>query len=348
MTAAANLEPVTFPALGTTAVVVVDGGRQARGRAVDAVREQLAAIDQACSRFRPDSELTRVNAAAGQPVATSGLFLDAVSVALRAARLTGGLVDPTLGQAMRELGYDRDFSLLPTAREPAQPSARPVMLGRVASVAAGKAAHPAGALTRGHPGPGPVLTLLVGGRADWQSVVVDRQRGTVTVPTGVELDLGATAKALAADRAAAAAHRATRCGVLVSLGGDITVAGPAPRGGWSIRVTDDHAATEDAPGETVTITSGALATSGTTVRRWRHGDSVVHHLLDPATGQPAETVWRTVSVAAATCVDANTASTAAVILGRGAPDWLAGHGLPARLVAPDGFVTAVAGWPQAS
>lgn len=347
MTTAACLEPVSFPALGTTAVVVVDGSRQARGRALDAVRAELVAIDEACSRFRPDSELARVNAAAGRPVVVSGLFLDAVSVALRAARLTGGLVDPTLGRTMRELGYDRDFRMLATVPDAVNPAPRPVVLGHVASLAAGRAAHPAGA-TRAHAGRGPVLTLLIGGGADWQSVVVDRQRGTVAIPAGVELDLGATAKALASDRAAGAAYRAARCGVLVSLGGDIAVAGVPPPGGWSIRVADDHAATDDDPGETVSITSGALATSGTTVRRWRHGDAVVHHLVDPGTGQPAETVWRTVSVAAATCVDANTASTAAIILGRGAPDWLAGHGLPARLVAPDGFVTAVAGWPRAS
>ncbi|MGH9127214.1 MAG: FAD:protein FMN transferase [Acidimicrobiales bacterium] len=347
MTAGTSLEPISFPALGTTATVVVDGGRQASKRAVDAVKEQLDAIDRACSRFRPDSELARLNEAAGRPLAASALFLDAVSVALRAARLTGGLVDPTIGRAMREIGYDRDFDALTPAPEVSVPAPRPVLLSPASCIATGKAAHPAGA-TRPHAGPGPVLTLLIGGGADWHSVVVDRQRATVCIPDGVELDLGATAKALASDRAAGAAYRAARCGVLVSLGGDIAVAGVPPRGGWSIRVADDHAATDDDPGETVSVTSGALATSGTTVRRWRHGDAVVHHLVDPGTGRPAETVWRTVSVAAATCVDANTASTAAIILGRGAPDWLAGHGLPARLVSPDGFVTVVAGWPRAS
>jgi thiamine biosynthesis lipoprotein len=129
---------------------------------------------------------------------------------------------------------------------------------------------------------------------------------------------------------------------LVNLGGDVATAGPAPVGGWRVRVTDDHAAGDRAPGETVAITGGALATSSTTVRRWAGG----HHIIDPATGRPAAAPWRTVSVAAATCVDANTASTAAVVLGDAAPAWLADRRLPARLCAQDGAVLRVAGWPQ--
>src|SRR6516225_3078463 len=107
-------------------------------------------------------------------------------------------------------------------------------------------------------------------------------------------------------------------------------------GGWQIRVTDDHAAPESAPGQTVAIASGGLATSSTTVRTWSAGGRPVHHIVDPATGAPASSCWRTVSVAAGTCTDANTASTAAIILGADAPGWLSGLGLPARLVAEDG------------
>jgi thiamine biosynthesis lipoprotein len=167
--------------------------------------------------------------------------------------------------------------------------------------------------------------------------VVKLSAGTRRMPAGVTLDLGATAKALAADRAARAAAAAAGCGVLVSLGGDLATAGPASR--WRVRVTDDHAA--DDGGETVEIAGGGLATSSTTVRRWAGG----HHIVDPATGAPAAAPWRTVSVAAATCVDANVASTAAIVLGAGAPGWLAERRLPARLCARDGEITRVAGWP---
>jgi thiamine biosynthesis lipoprotein len=119
------------------------------------------------------------------------------------------------------------------------------------------------------------------------------------------------------------------------------VAGPATR--WSVRVTDDHQA--GTGGQVVTVHSGGIATSSVTVRRWRRGDRDLHHVLDPATGLPAARIWKYATVSAATCVAANTASTAALVLGRKAPAWLAARGFPARLVAPDGDVTRISGWP---
>jgi thiamine biosynthesis lipoprotein len=124
------------------------------------------------------------------------------------------------------------------------------------------------------------------------------------------------------------------------------VAGPAPEDGWQVRVTDDHAAGADAPGQTITIRTGGLATSSTTVRTWTTGGTRQHHIIDPATGAPASSRWRTVSVAAATCSDANIASTAAIIRSDAAPGWLTEAGLPARLVSQDGSVTTTPGWPN--
>jgi len=126
------------------------------------------------------------------------------------------------------------------------------------------------------------------------------------------------------------------------------VAGPAPAGGWQIRVTDDHAAGPEAPGQTVSVSSGGLATSSTTVRSWASDGQRMHHIIDPSTGQPVDSCWRTVSVAAGNCVDANTASTAAIIRGEAALPWLRDAGLPARLVAHDGTVETTAGWPSPS
>jgi FAD:protein FMN transferase len=289
----------TWAALGTTATVVVTDA-EALGAAQAAVESELRAIDAACSRFRADSELSRLNRAGGRATRVSPLLAEAVVVALRAARLTGGAVDPTVGAAVVACGYDRDFAALESRRD-----------------------RPAGMRVPG-----------------WRVVGLDPGDRTVRMPAGVLLDLGATAKALAADRAARAAGAAVGCGVLVSLGGDLAAAGPAH--GWRVRVTDDHAAPEDAPGETVEVAGGGLATSSTTVRRWAGG----HHIVDPATGAPAAAPWRTVSVAAACCVDANTASTAAIVLGARAPAWLSRRGLPARLCARDGTVVRVAGWPR--
>lgn len=165
------------------------------------------------------------------------------------------------------------------------------------------------------------------------------------LPRRVQLDLGATAKAFAADRTADEIARRTGCGVLVNLGGDLAVAGQAPTGGWQVAIGDDHTNAVARPDTTITLTSGGLATSGVARRTWRRGGRVVHHIVDPRTGESADPCWRTVSVAAKSCVDANTASTASIILGLEALDWLESRGLPARLVSSRSAVWTTAGWP---
>ena len=297
----------SFPALGTTAAVFVtegDGLRQARR----VLEVELAAIDAACSRFRPDSELSRVNRARGRATRASGLFAEALAVALDAARATDGAVDPTVGRALRGAGYDRDFAAI--ARTDRRWSVR--------------------------------ATFVAG----WRAVRLDRRARTVQVPCGIELDLGATAKGLAADRAARHVQEAIGGGVLVNLGGDLSIAGEPPQGGWLVQVADDHAARSPEAGQAVTLSGGGLATSSTTVRRWTTADGSRHHIVDPGSGDSAPEVWRTVSVAASSCVDANVASTAAIVRGEAAPGWLAGLGLPSRLVSRDGTVARVGGWPE--
>jgi thiamine biosynthesis lipoprotein len=296
-----------FEALGTTAVVsVTDEGSLREAR--ELLERELATIDLACSRFRNDSELVHANACAGTRIPISRLLADAVRVALDAARSSNGLVDPTLGVNLRAAGYDRTFSLV-QERGTWQIRALP---------------------TR---------------KASWSDVSLDDDEQTLLIPAGVELDLGATAKAWAADRAAARIAETTGCGALVSVGGDVAIAGEAPNGGWSIRIADDQAAELDAPGPVVAITSGGLATSGVAVRRWATDQGEAHHLIDPRTGRPAVTPWRTVSVAATSCVAANTVSTAAIVLGEDATTLLVQYGLPARAVRADGSVITVCGWP---
>jgi thiamine biosynthesis lipoprotein len=267
---------------------------------------ELDRIEALASRFRPDSEISRLHRrATGMPVTISADLCDALSVALRAAAMTGGAVDPTVGAALCRLGYDRDF----------------------AEVSGGVA----GTLPAPCPVPG------------WRSVVLDRDAGTVALPPGTLLDLGATAKAWAADLAAAAIARRLDCGVLVSLGGDLAVRS-APEDGFTVGVAD-ICGDPDAPAA-VSIRSGGLATSGVGNRHWLLGTTPVHHLIDPSTGLPQDTCWRTVTVAAASSVDANTASTASMVFGESAPRWLGSRDLPARLVHHDGTVVTVAGWPD--
>jgi thiamine biosynthesis lipoprotein ApbE len=318
-------------------------------RASAILARELDAIDRACSRFRADSDLTRVNAhAGGRPVRVAPLLVEALLLALRAAELTDGDVDPTVGRALVLAGYDRDFSLLRQGAGalPAGVSPSEDPRERVEAWAAAEA--PSGDMHERTPPPATTPsppTLIARRLSGHRTVELDAALATVRIPSGIVLDLGATAKAWAADRGARAVWAAARCGVLVSVGGDIATAGPAPAGGWRIHVTDDHRSGPDAPGQTVAISDGGLATSSVAVRRWRHGEQTMHHIIDPSSGAPASGPWRTVSVAAADCADANIAATAALVRGERAPAWLDGLGLPARLLAHDGAVLRIGDWP---
>ena len=306
---ATRVAAASWPAIGTTVrLVVTDPARLMPGR--ELLASYLAALDLACSRFRADSELARAESRAGTPVPVSEVLADAVAVALDAAAATDGDLDPTVATRLAALGYDRDFELV--ARD------------------------------------GPPVRLTVRIRPSWQDIRLDRGSRRLTVPPGVRLDLGATAKARAADRAAARLPTRLGCGVLVGLGGDIAVGGAPPEGGWQVRVQDITGNPDDppaGPSQLIAMTSGGVSSSGIAARCWRRGDVMLHHILDPRTGLPAAPVWRTVSAVADTAVAANVASTAAIIRGVGAPGWLASRGIATRLVAVDGSVRTVAAWP---
>ena len=274
--------------------------------AIQILDAELDRIEVAASRFREDSDVSRLQRAAdGSPVTVTRDLYDAIDIALRAAAMTEGAVDPTVGAAMCRLGYDQDFARVSGGVDGTLPAACPVV--------------------------------------GWQSVALDPINLTVAMPAGTILDLGATAKAWAADRSADAISSRLGCGVLVSLGGDLAVRS-APDGGFVVGVAD-ICGDPDAPAA-VSIVSGGLASSGIANRHWLLGDAPVHHVVDPTTGLPVTPCWRTVTVAGASCVDANTASTASLVLGAQAPAWLEARSLPSRLVALDGSVVTVAGWPD--
>ena len=296
-------------ALGSSLRIVVTAPGSL-DEAVRAVTETLGRVDLALSRFRDDSEINRLNRAGGRSLPVSDLLWKGVEAGLRGARLSGGAVDPTVGRAMRVLGYDRTFGQVLRDGEPIALEARSV--------------------------PG------------WLLVEMNASRRTVRIPAGVELDLGATGKGLAADLCAGAGLRALppRSGILVSLGGDIALAGVPPPEGWVIQVAESSDAELDQAAEKVALGSGAIATSSTSVRRWSRGSVGLHHILDPATSLPVAGPWRSVSVIAADCVDANTGSTAAIVKGATAVEWLESAGLAARLVDHEGRAQRVGGWAQ--
>jgi FAD:protein FMN transferase len=305
------LEPVlttrSFRAIGTTATVVAQDAAGADA-AEPILADELAAIDLACSRFRADSELQALHAEAGRTVAVSELLFEALSVALDTADRTGGAVDPTIGNAIAALGYDADL-----AEVQSRPPAPPRALGPVAGYA---------------------------------HVQLNPRDRTVRIPRGVLLDLGSSAKALAADRAAARIADRIGAGVLVSLGGDVAVAGPSPAGGWAVGVARESSTPAEQVDQVVAIRHGGLASSATSVRAWRVGDRDVHHIVDPRTGDCVEPYWALVSATGSSCVEANLVTTAAIVWGEGALHELARFEQSVRLVRCDGKVFCVNGWPQ--
>ncbi|MEH0108402.1 FAD:protein FMN transferase [Tersicoccus sp. MR15.9] len=273
------------------------------------VSAQLTELDVACSRFRHDSELTQLPH--GRWVEVSPVLFSLIEAARLTAQRTDGAVDPTIATAMDAAGYDRD---LDAVQKRVPEHREPV------------------------PAPG------------WFRVMTDAASSRVLLPHRVELDLGSSAKAWAADRAATTAAAKLGCGVLVNLGGDLRAAGAAPAGGWQLTVDDGL----PGPGPAITITAGGLASSSTARRTWqvreRDGElRRLHHILDPRTGEPAPRTWRLVSATAPTCLTANAATTAAVVLGAAAPAWLEARGIHARLVSegPDGerLVRTTGDWP---
>lgn len=306
---ASEIATRSLRAIGTTAVVAVTDPAQAE-RALAVVGDELDALDLACSRFRPDSEIHRLYREPGTAVPVSELLFDVLRTALEVAADTEGAVDPTVGSAMEALGYDRDFAAL-------------------SEVGPELDAHPA-------PAPG------------WRLVELDPGARTARVPAGVSIDVGSSAKAFAADRTAVAVAGETGAGALVSVGGDVAVAGPAPSGGWAIGIAPDSSAPLDAVDQVVAITEGGLASSSPFVRSWRRGGRRLTHILDPATGSPASPHWQLVSVTAPTCVMANALATAAVVWGEAAVPRLRKRGHPARLVDLRGQVVVVNGWPEAA
>ncbi|SOD70621.1 thiamine biosynthesis lipoprotein [Jatrophihabitans sp. GAS493] len=299
-------------------------------RVAEDVDALLNRVDLAASRFRSDSALTVANAQAGRPTFVPRLLSDLIGIALHASLATDGAVDPTVHAGLLDIGYDRDITELPTARD--------ALSGRIEPVAT-------------PPAPAARPTDCGSSRLhDWRNVNLNREVGLLRMPADVALDLGATAKARTADLAAGDAAIRYRTGVLVEIGGDIAVAGDRD-GGWVVEVSETGAAGDRDGRQTsqaITLHRGAVATSTTMRRRWLHHGVPVHHIIDPRTGAPADGPWRTVTVVAESALEANTASTAAIVKGSDALGWLVANGYAARLVDRIGGVQTTPGWPLES
>jgi FAD:protein FMN transferase len=337
--APAGMAQAAFRAMGTTVAVIVQRDRQ--GEAEQAVRQLFEEWEAALSRFRPESELSRLNARAGEPAPASPLLRRVLRTALDAARATDGLYDPTLGAQIARLGYDRSFEQIEAKADVATDLTAEIAERR------GEFTTEVTEITEGSE----VRVGLVGTGAPvdggprqggaWREIIVDERAGTVALPAGAALDFGGIAKGMAVDAALAALAGRGFGAALVNAGGDLAVLGTPPgERQWSLAV----------PGRdawwSIPLVRGALATSGIARRHWLQAGAPRHHLLDPRTGLPSSSGLWSATVAAGSCAQAEVAAKVAFLLGRhegGA--FLRRLGLAGLLVGADGFWSAEGAWP---
>jgi thiamine biosynthesis lipoprotein len=276
--------------------------------ALSAADIRLDELESRWSRFRSDSEVSRLNDCSGQPVEVSPDTVGLVAAALSAWRTTGGWFDPTVLPALVAAGYDRSFELL------------------------------------GTPALASPLIPATGLRGDPATVLVDAHRCTVTLPRGTQFDPGGLGKGLAADLAALTALDAGATAVLVSLGGDVRAMGSPSAGSWVVGIEDPHDPDQDLVG--VAIADGAVATSGTHRRRWVDPDGrPAHHLIDPRSGQPSTSDLVAVTVIAAEAVDAEVLAKVALLAGTTGTDLLlADSAVAALTVRYDGTTRTFGDW----
>lgn len=298
-------------------MMVVAPGPDLAERLADQAVAGIVDLEHRWSRFRPDSEVSLVNAASPEPHPVSNATLLLASRAVDAARETGGRFDATMLPQIMEVGYDRSFELLPTTGDV-----------REASRADRPAAAPSPS-SNGGPGPCPRHRTAMFARDGWSggdgpggALLVDTTNATVAVRAGHGLDPGGIGKGLAADMITADLMEMGATGALVNLGGDLRVRGEAPgSGGWVVSI--DHPSHPGRELARMAIDDGGVATSSRLIRRW-HGPrgTEVHHLLNPADGHPVETDVVSVTVVSGDAWWAEALAKALFCLG---PDRALGH-----------------------
>ncbi|MFN3929110.1 MAG: FAD:protein FMN transferase, partial [Thermoflexus sp.] len=300
--------------MGCQMKAMVDSESSHAAAALQEVPRWFAAWERHLSRFREDSELSRLNRSAGRPTPVSPTLWEVLRAALLAAQISEGLVVPTILPALEVAGYDRPFEqMLPEA-------------------------------------PGEPAETWVTGLHAWQRIRLDPKQRTVTLPDGVGLDLGGIAKGWAADQVV---RRLAPYGpALMDAGGDIAVSGPMRDGRpWPIGVVDprrtSQALLDDPPLiGVIRIARGGVATSGRDIRRWRQGGEERHHLIDPRTGRPARTDILTVTAVARTAYEAEIAAKVVFLLGsRDGLAWLERRpGMAGLIVREDGEILCSSRW----
>jgi len=311
-----NTEERIVELMGTTAHVIVIGGAVGLAdRAVECLRD----LEARWSRFRPDSEISRLNARPGVPVLVSRPTYELVERALDGKRLTAGRFDPTLLRQLCAAGYDRSFELVGAGDAPTEPPVTQSSERRA---------------------PSPVCP---------DPIRLDPIAGTVWLERDVEIDPGGIGKGLAADRVVEFLLAEGARGALVNVGGDLRAEGATPEGeGWVVAIADPM--DPDAVVGTVVLEAGAVASTWRTKRAWTSPDGTLrHHLIDPATGLPAASGLAGVTVVTGRGWRAEVLAKAAFLAGsvEGAA-LLAANDAAGLLIDDDGGVHEAGAWAQFS
>jgi len=294
----------TFRAMGSEMAVWLEtGDPESATTALAQVRTLFESNEQALSRFRLDSELSRLNARSGHWVVVSDLLWQVLSLALEMSSATGGLFDPTMLNALEQYGYTVTYEQL-TFIDLSGPESGPSYPGQ------------------------------------WTAVKLDPARQAVFLPAGMRIDLGGIAKGYTAQQAVDWLRDRGPC--LVDAGGDL-VAGSAPAdfSGWPVAVSSPWSNDDRNPVDlcTMWLSNETLATSGIDYRNWQIEGRLVHHLFDPTSGAPALTDGLTLTILAEDAAKAEAWATAALVAGSGAGmDALLEAGMAGLMVTQDGGI----------
>jgi len=298
----ARFETTQFQALGTDVLAYSQDADALAGQ----LRDLVAVHEGRLSRFRPDSEVSRLSRFAGRETRVSGDVFELLVLSMAHWRETNGIFDPLILPELEAAGYDRTFSALPRFRAdaPAPPQAS---------------------------------------RPSFGSVALRPARRGVCLPDGARLDLGGIAKGWIVDQLGG--YLAPHGPFLLDIGGDMVArgAGADSGPGWLVAVASPFRTDDDVCW--LRLEDAAIATSTTVRRRWCRGDQWLHHLIDPRTGGPAASDLAQVTVVAPTAVAADVHAKVALVLGEAAgSQWLVDRSLPGLLVTSSGDVVRTPDW----
>ena len=270
------IQSFEFRAMNTDILLAAEGERAVEG--MQATRLFIDECEQRFSRFLPASEITELNRSAGEWLRVSDDLMEMFQLSRKFYDETGGLFDPAILPDLKQAGYDRSMDEIRANGAVSQ------------SLASKRTSRPA-----------------------FNEIAFDPTDNQIRLPLDMEIDLNGVAKGWIVEKAAQLLHTyAEICAA--SAGGDMYFIGrPSDGMDWDVYLEDPRDAGQML--SQLHVASGGVATSSVMKRTWRLGEKVLHHLIDPRTGESAKTDWLSVTVIAPDVVTADVYAKAILIGG---------------------------------